>query len=214
MKNKKLRIFLGAIIAIIAALIVLISGGVIVLDRSGERLFENGLMWQDNEYRSVSGKYKEGKTIARTKDGFDINEVEGDDSHTFLVMRSFLDQWLVVREDYEIPKSGKITKAYWNLKFIEDEEFYETVADLAEKATSGFVYDNSNNDIYQYKGDDVMRELVVAYDGCPVPTNYLGFMGTMNGRWCMTVGKHTGTKVDCYYIPDEYIPVLEKYWIA
>ena len=38
-------------------------------------------------------------------------------------------------------------------------------------------YDNSKGDIYQYKGDDVMRELVVAYEGCPVPTNNLGYMG-------------------------------------
>ena len=64
----------------------------------------------------------------------------------------------------------------------------------------------------QYKGDDVMRELVVAYEGCPVPTNNLGYMGTIDGKWCITVGNHQKDKIDCYYILEEYIPNLEKYW--
>ena len=212
MKNKKLVMCIFIAVAVVAVVAVLISKGIIVLDRSGERLFENGLRWKGNDYVAVSGNYHEGKTVAKTKDGLNINEVEGDDSHTFLVVRSFLDQWLVVREDYEIPKSGKITKAYWDLKFIEDEEFLEAVTELTQKATSDFVYDNSKNDIYQYKGDDVMRELTVAYEGCPVPTNNLGYMGTINGRWCITVGKLTNSKIDCCYIPDEYIQILEKYW--
>lgn len=213
MKNKKLTILLGCLVAVVALFTLMVSKGIIVFDYSAEHWGENDIKWKGSKYVSVSGKYHEGKTIARFKEGnCRINEVEEDESHTFVVVRSFLDQWLVVREDYEIPKSGKITKAYWNLKFIEDEEFFETVSELAEKATSGFAYDNSNNDIYQYKGDDVMRELTVAYEGCPVPTNYLGYMGTMNGRWCMTVGKHTGKEINCYYIPDEYIPILEKYW--
>lgn len=213
MKNKELKILLGCLVTIVLLFSLMFSKGVIVFDHSAECWGENDIKWKGVKYVSVSGKYHEGKTIAKFKDsGFRLKETREDDSHTFVVVRSFIDQWLVVREDYEIPKSGKITKAYWNLKFIEDEEFFETVSELVEKATSGFVYDNSNNDIYQYKGDDVMRELTVAYEGCPVPTNYLGYMGTMNGRWCMTVGKRIGTMFDCYYIPDEYIPILEKYW--
>ena len=82
-----------------------------------------------------------------------------------------------------------------------------------EKATADFVYDNSENDIYQYKGDNVMRELLVAYEGCPVPTNYVAYMGLNDGRWCITIGDYRKEKIDCYYIPDEYIPILEKYFI-
>lgn len=213
MKNRKLKIVFSCIALAVALVFgVMVANGAIVFDHSAERGFENAVKWKGVTYMPVSGKYKEGKTIAKTKDGLDINEVEGDDSHTFLVMRSFLDQWLVVRDDYTIPKTGKVTKVYWNLKFIEDEEFLTAVTELVEKATVDFVYDNSSGDIYQYKGDDVMRELVVAYEGCPVPTNYIGYIGTIEGRWCITVGDYGKDKVDCYYIPEEYIPLLEKYW--
>ena len=213
MKNKKLKITFGCI-AVAAVLVFgfMVSKGVIVFDRSAERGFENSVKWKGITYIPVSGEYREGKTLAGTKDGFDINEVEEDDSNTFLVVRSFLDQWLVVREDYSIPKSGKITRAYWNSKFTDDEEFLKAVTKIIERAKTDFVYDNSKGDIYQYKGDDVMRELVVAYEGCPVVTNYIAYMGTIDGRWCITVGDHRKEKTDCYYIPDEYVPVLEKYW--
>lgn len=213
MKDKRLKILSGCLVVIVALFSLMVSKGIIVFDHSAQRCGEgNDIIWKDVKYISVSGKYHEGKTIAETKDGFDINEVEEDDSHTFLVVRSFLDQWLVVREDYDIPQTGKITKAYWNLKFIEDEEFLEAVAELTEKAAADFTYDNSNNDIYQYKGEDVMRELTVAYEDCPVPTEYIGYIGTINGRWCMISDKLTAAKLDCYYIPDEYISVLEKHW--
>ena len=99
-----------------------------------------------------------------------------------------------------------------NFMKIEDEEFLAAIEELLDRRTPEFVYDNSKGDIYQYKGDDVMRELTVAYEGCPVPTNNLGYMGTINGRWCITVGKLTNSKIDCCYIPDEYIQILEKYW--
>jgi hypothetical protein len=213
MKSRKLKISLGCIAVVVIALFgLMLANGIIVFDHSAQRREDNGIIWKDVKYRAVSGKYREGKTVAETKDGFDICEVEGDGSHTFVGMRSFLDNWLLVREDYVIPIDGEITRGYWNMTFIEDEEFLSAVAEIVEQAEPDFVYDNSKGDIYQYKGDDVMRELVVAYEGCPVPTNYIGYMGTIEGRWCITVGDHRKEKIYCYYIPDEYIEVLEKYW--
>lgn len=213
MRKRKLKVLLGCFAVIMALFAVMVAKGIIVFDHSAERGFENSIIWKGIRYEPVPGRYKEGKTIAKVKDsGFRINEVEGDDSHTFVVVRSFIDQWLVVREDYNIPKSGKITKAYWAHQFIEDEEFFSVVAKLMQQSKPDFMYDNSADDIYQYKGDDVMRQLVVAYEDCPVPTNYLGYIGTMGGKWCMTVGDYRKDKIDCYYIPDEYIPVFEKYW--
>ena len=35
-----------------------------------------------------------------------INEVKEDPTHTFIVLRSFLDQWLLVQEDYVIPSNS------------------------------------------------------------------------------------------------------------
>lgn len=213
MKNKKSKIVLGSIGVVIIALFALtVAKGIIVFDHSAQRIGENDITWKGVNYYAVFGKYSEGKTIAKTEDGFNICEVEGDDSRTFVGLRSFLDNWLLVREDYVIPIDGEITRAYWNLKFIEDEEFFSAVAEILDKREADFVYDNIKGDIYQYKGDDVMRELVVAYEGCPVPTNDLGYMGTIDGRWCITVGNCQKDKINCYYIPEEYIPTLERYW--
>ena len=213
MKNKKLKIILGCIAVVVTILFgFMVANGIIVFDHSAERIFENDVKWKGVNYFAVYGKYREGKTIAKTKDGFQICEIEGDDSQTFIGMRSFLDNWLLVREDYVIPFYGEITRAYWSLKFIEDEEFLDAIEELLQQRTPEFVYDNSKGDIYQYKGDDIMRELVVAYEGCPVPTNNLGYMGTIDGRWCITVGSYQKDKINCWYIPEEYIPILEKYW--
>ena len=213
MKSKKLKITLGCIAVVVIALLgLMVANGIIVFDHSAERREASDMTWKGVNYYSVYGKYREGKTIAKTDDGFNICEVEGDDSRTFVGMRSFLDNWLLVREDYVIPIDGEITRAYWDMTFIEDEEFLSAVTEILEKREADFVYDNSKGDIYQYKGDDVMRELVVAYEGCPVPTNYLGYMGTIDGKWCITVGNYQKDKVDCYYIPEEYVEILAKYW--
>ena len=213
MKNKKLKITLGSVAVVVIALFgLMLANGIIVFDHSAVRKEVNDITWKGVNYFAVYGKYREGKTIAKTKDGFQICEVEGDESHTFVGLRSFLDNWLLVREDYVIPIYGEITRVYWDLKFIEDEEFFSVVAEILEERETDFVYDNSKGDIYQYKGDDVMRELVVAYEGCPVPTNHLGYMGTIDGRWCITVGDYQKDEINCWYILEKYTEVLEKYW--
>ncbi|MBO5936074.1 MAG: hypothetical protein J6Q79_00495 [Clostridia bacterium] len=211
MKNKKVIILLGVVAVAVAAVVIMVLNGVIVLDRSGERLFENGLRWKGNEYVAVSGKYKEGKTVAKTKDGLDINEVEGDDSHTFLVVRSFLDQWLVVRDDYEIPKSGKITKAYWSYQFIEDEEFLKALEEMINKVRPDFEYDLQGRGIYEHTDRQNMKELYIAFEGCTVPTVYLGYMGEIDGKLYLTTSKGYNDTVYCYTIPEEYASVFESY---
>lgn len=61
------------------------------------------LYWRGSKYISTPGTYEEGATIAITRDGWDINEVVGDRQHNYVVIRSFLDQYLLIREDYIAP---------------------------------------------------------------------------------------------------------------
>ena len=91
-------------------LLLLMAGGVIVPDHSAQRRGE-GVYWRDTLYVPAYGEYSEGRTIAKTEDGWHINAVKEDPGRTFIVLRSFLDQYLLVREDYEIPDSGRITAA-------------------------------------------------------------------------------------------------------
>ena len=67
-----------------------------------------------------------------------------------------------------------------------------------------------------------MRELWFAYEGCPVATNYMGYMGKVNGEWVITTEIFQTTESDdpsppqysvsCYKIPSEYWDILSKYF--
>ena len=96
-----------AFVSVFAIIVFLFASGILVFDHSAQRGFENSVTWKGHTYveYSYSG-YHEGKTVAKTTDGFRINEIKEDPTHTFIVLRSFLDQWLLVREDYTIPTDG------------------------------------------------------------------------------------------------------------
>lgn len=211
MRNKKIKILIGCLAAVIALFAFMAAKGWIVFDYSAERGFENSIVWKNNNYIAIAGRYDEGRTIAKTKDGLSINKVETDDSYTFLVARSFIDQWLVVKEDYKIPSSGEITKAYWSYQFIEDEKFLNAIEQMITEVKPDFEYDSEGREIYEYTDTQNMAELYVAYENCPVPTIYLGYMGVIDGEWYLTVDRGYENIIYCYTIPEEYVAVFDEY---
>lgn len=64
--------------------------------------FEGQYLYVDGvKYVEASGLYEESNTvIARTENDYTIYEVVDDKLHNYIVVRSFLDQTLYVREDY------------------------------------------------------------------------------------------------------------------
>ena len=217
---KKKALLTAAIILAIttAVLLLLFLNGIIVFDHSGQRRGE-GVYWKGSLYVPCSGEYSEGKTIAKTEDGWHINEVKEDPSHTFIVLRSFLDQSLLVKEDYQIPTEGSVTSVVWGKQKITDKEFLKTISELISQATSDYSYETEG--IFQSTEGQQMRYLYVAFDNCPVATQNLGYMGTIGGVWYITTeissdqynedGSPKAYTVWCYTIPNEYIPTLEKY---
>lgn len=217
--KKKALLAAAIILAITAAvLLLLFANGIIVLDHSGQRRGE-GVYWNGSLYVPCSGEYSEGKTIAKTEDGWQINEVKEDSSHTFIVLRSFLDEYLLVKEDYQIPSEGRVTSAVWGKQKISDEEFLTAISELISQATSDYSYETEG--IFQSTEGHLMRFLCVAFENCPVATQNLGYMGMIDGTWYITTeispdqynedGSPREYKVWCYTIPNEYIPTLEKY---
>lgn len=102
--RKKLLIFFCVVAVIV---VFLFATGILVIDHSAQRGFENSVIWRGHTYVEYSYTgYHEGRTIAKTTDGLRIKEIREDPTHTFIVLRSFLDQWLLVREDYIIPTDG------------------------------------------------------------------------------------------------------------
>ena len=206
------------LIMIVGILFLLWSTGVIVTDYS-VRVGVEGMTWNGRSYSSVPGQYSEGKRIAKSKNGWNLNEVKEDPSHTFVVVRSFLDQSLYVANDYIIPQSGKVTKAYWNRKYIADKDFLEAINEIDTAKTTTFEYETEG--IFMLTDYQNMRELYFAYEDCPVATVHKGYMGKVNGKWVITThissdrtnadGSPKPYTVSCYEIPQEYTSILEKY---
>lgn len=218
MKKKTLFAVLIVFAITVAVLLLLFANGIIVFDHSAQCRGE-GVYWKGSLYVPCSGEYSEGKTIAKTEDGWHINEVKEDPSHTFIVLRSFLDQSLLVKEDYQIPTEGSVTSVVWGKQKITDKEFLKTISELISQATSDYSYKTEG--IFQSTEGQQMRYLYVAFDNCPVATQNLGYMGTIGGVWYITTeissdqynedGSSKAYTVWCYTIPNEYIPTLEKY---
>ena len=73
---------------------------------------EKSFIIDGERYIAVSiGFTKEGRRFAKA-DSFDIMEIPEDKDHNFLAVRSFLDDWRIVKESYVIPTDGEVTVAY------------------------------------------------------------------------------------------------------
>ncbi|MBQ6814680.1 MAG: hypothetical protein IJP13_03990 [Lachnospiraceae bacterium] len=197
------------------------KAGFFITDRSAVIGIED-MTWQGKTYSTISGEYTEGRTIAKSEDGrWDINEVEEDPSHNFVVVRSFLDQQLYVADQYVIPTSGKVTSVCWADNYICDQEFLAALSEIDEQKVTSFKYVTEG--IYAITENQQMKEVYFAYENCPVATNYKGYMGKVNGQWVITTyispdqrradGSPKKHSVSCYFIPVEYSSILEKYFV-
>ena len=219
--KKKALLRCGLVMGALAVLLCLfwaISGG-FVWDRSAE-WHGSSLDWNGCIYVPCHGEYHEGKTIAKTKDGWEVNEVKEDDSHTFIVVRSFLDQYLYVKEDYVIPTQGEVTAVVWDNNKITDAAFCSAVSELAAGAETDFDYETGGIDTLS--DGQCMKSLYFCYDGCPVGTQYMGYMGTLDDQWVITTyispdqrnpdGSPKPYQVSCSVIPEEAVEIISSYW--
>ena len=202
----KAAIFLFCLFLLFFLIFYLSDRGIFVKDHSADVRTEL-MYWRGKTYVLASGEYSEGKRIAKSTDGsWDINEVKEDPSHTFVVVRSFLDDTLYVADDYAIPETGNITKVYWNRERIEDEEFLGAITEIMDEKTTPLSFDSDT--VQEFNG---MGQLYLAYEGCPVATIFKGYMGKAYGKWVITT-YISPDQYDAYAIPEKYWSVLEKYF--
>lgn len=195
--------------------------GVFVSDRSAIVHVE-GMKWNGKDYSRIGGEYTEGRTIAKSDNGWKINEIKEDPSHTFVVVRSFLDQYLYVADDYEIQTNGNITKVCWDGEYIDNKEFISALTEIDSIKTTSFDYE-IEEPIFVVNDNKKMKPLRFAYEGCPVATVHKGYLGKINGKWVITTyissnqynddGSYKPYAVGCYLIPDKYSNILKKYFI-
>ena len=207
-------------IIIIAGMLYLSTNNeMFIADRSAQAGAEM-MIWNGKSHSIVNGKYTEGKTIAKSANGWNINEVKEDPSHTFVVARSFLDQYLYVADDYCIPESGKVTKIYWNGTYVTDKDFIHVMTEIDAAKTATFDYETEG--IFMLTDNQCMKDLYFAYEDCPVATEFKGYMGKINDNWIITIyissvqtnddGSPKPYTVTCYSIPEQYAGILEKYF--
>ncbi len=214
-KSDRLRI--AALLLLLFILLGwLITRGAIVFDNSARRVGE-GFVWNDVMYVGTAADYHEGGTIAKTDDGWRINAVKEDKEHRFLVIRSFLDQYLCVREDYVIPSSGTL-----NAVFLDGEK--ENSPELCVAITAILADFNADE---EYKKESIVRDtdtqqlrnISFCYEDCPVGIDREDcHIGCLDGKWVFAKRSPESLKeygevftYDIYNIPDEYISVIEKY---
>ena len=166
--------------------------------------------------------YSEGKTIAKTSDGiYEINEVKEDPSHTFVVVRSFLDDSLYVRKDYHIPKSGDAVTVYLGGNKIEDTSFLDAISQIYSSDED--TVEVASADIHLKTDTQDMRSVHVAFKDCPIAV-FMGYLGKIDGEWIvitdppnqLEVNDNGGIgiphKTECQKINLKHIPILEQYF--
>ncbi|MEG2199207.1 MAG: hypothetical protein RRY25_02830 [Anaerovorax sp.] len=143
-------------------------------------VYQDGkLFFKDAVYIPISGKYHESKTIGKTADkNWEVNAIEDDPSHCFVAARSFSDQILFVKEDYQVPQHGKLTGVYVdNLNIIETDRFCEAITAILNQS-KGEKFNFETDNIHNYA-----KEIYLCYENCPVGTVWGGFIGIVNNRW-------------------------------
>lgn len=223
--KKAIIIIVGVFCGIISCLknILLILSAMVFIDffyitDHSAVLTGRTLTWKDCTYTATYGEYTCGEFVARTSDyNDDIYEIVGDEEHNFVEVSYGLglDQELYVAKDYVIPTSGEITAVYWNRERITDETFCNAVAEMLSTEWETFEY--KTEALFMLTDTQHVRKLYLAYNGCPVGTEYAGYMGKINGKWVIipTIPdykyreEHT---VICKEIPDEYNEIIEPYF--
>ncbi|MEL7570798.1 MAG: hypothetical protein AAGU14_09600 [Eubacteriaceae bacterium] len=218
MKRKKLFIFL-AIIAI-AALSLIVNHFV----RHTGEFIDGKFFWRGSYYHKIdldSYEFKGFDKIEKTKNlDFNISAIEGDNEYIFLLLWDLTSNYLYVKEDYEIPTSGKVTSVYVApIHKFEDKKFCEAIDDLLY---GGFINDKRKKFIIK---TDVMyqlaKEITLSFNDCPVGSEFVGYIGIINNKWVYILSKDIETDQNgnaivmsytCYIIDDyDKLPIIKEY---
>lgn len=211
MKLKKVLKLLFIVIVLVIICFSIID--YVSIDRTAEMIFE-GIRFKGEEYHIAHIAFtEEGKTIGKADD-WDIMEIPEDKNHYFLGVRSFLDNFYVVKDSYIIPTEGNINVVYIDNKRYTDVELKNAV----EYILNNEIHEKFNiltDNIYHYA-----KEIYIGYEDCPVGTEWIGMIGYVNGKLVYVkpterIYKDTGAPDEqiycCYVIPSLYIEVFNKY---
>ena len=196
-----------AVIIAIALCISLITVGLInyfSVDRTAQPSAEKSFIIKGEKYVSIPiGFTEEGRTIAKA-DSFDIMELPEDKEHNFLAVRSFLDDWTIVRESYVIPTYGTVSVAYLRRERVTVGVKWDMVQSILHNDFSSEFLVKSDNiqDIAS-----ATSSIYVGYEDCPVGTELIGYFGNINGKLVFIKAediRDNDTVYTCYILKEKY----------
>lgn len=201
--------------------IVLLGGSIVFFnylnyEKNPPKLGVETIHWKDNTYMIVprsGARYREVKKIAKG-DKFSLFSV-GDSTETFIGYRSFLDNFLYVKDDFKIPTEGQITKVAFGDEVFTTKDLCDTIFKILEesKELERHIYE-LKDPISVLKSDLVMRTLYVAYEGTYIPTEFKGRIGVINDKWAITTNvEYEEDKISYVFIPEKYISILKENFI-
>lgn len=210
MTKKKLFILVSIIALVFSYMLIRYFS----IDRSGEFIDVDEIKFKGEEYKSMKFAFTGiGKTIGKADD-WKINEIKEDKEHNFLEVRSFLDNFYVVKKSYNIPTQGSI-----NVVYI-DKHRYTNNENL--KNTIQFLLNTEISDGFEIKTDNIYyyaESIYIGYENCPVGTEYIGMIGYINDelvyikpteRLHASDGSFAKQTYYCYIIPGQYKTILDK----
>lgn len=210
MSEKAKRVLWRVLLAAVVLFVLVRVGGCILrwttAHFEGTKLVVGGVTYIHKEFDYTDT----GRTIAYV-DGWTVSTIKEDPSRTFLRVHSFLDGYGYMREDYEIPTEGEITVVYLN------DRYRYTFRSLCNMITD--LRANLPAESFTIRTDAVYRyaeSVSVGYEGCPIATKFVGYLGNINGKWIFIPPTEIHYENDgyverefvCYVIPERYHDIL------
>ena len=197
---------------IVTAILICCLSSCDLFVKEAERSEERSFIIDGEKYIGTSiGFTEEGRRIAKA-DSFDIMEIPEDKDHNFLAVRSFLDDWTIVKESYVIPTEGEVTVAYLWRERVTDGAKWDMVqsilnGDFQDEFTIKAKIEREYEDGFNTNIWNAVNPLRIGYEDCPVGTDWIGSFGSINGKLVFIKSedlKDDDVKYTCYILKDEY----------
>lgn len=182
---KSVRILAAVVLVAVVAVLFTACSDWFVDDDFTYRSGSGELLWNDTRYVEITGvdTAPVKRVLARIPDHTAVCELSEDPSLTFLMVRHAGNTHYVVREDYVVPSEGEVTAFLWGARYVTDEAACNAVEEMLDAVDTmpTFVFETDN--FFENNGDaQTLKNMRVAYEGCPVVTDLVGYVGKVNGK--------------------------------
>lgn len=165
--------------------------------------FEQGcLIFNGEKYIETDGIYVESNHKLCKVDEYTVYSIEGDENHNYVVVRSFLDNYLYVKEDFLLQESEivGVCIGYNSNAYSDDEMLIKTITGILAKEQNLLEDDNI---MEQCRKEGI--SVSVKYDN-DVVGHIIGYLLTYNGQ---NMFYNYSEKTICA-ISDEEMKMLNK----